>query len=249
MKKVKNFTLIELLVVIGIIGILATIVIPAVGNALADAKRTSAQAACKSFEESIYQSDTKYNNKVKNAFNEIKDDENISRQKTILKVLAGKIDIENNGDETENKGSTEEGVWGEWEIELAANSKFYESLVDPGFYELDDEGKVQFYTEDGGWPAIVENKFGIRHQLTYRTPEDNGTVEVLHPSNQNKVFEVKGVKRFASPVRVVTWDDEEPAKFITRDGAFRLYTDKSCKTPLTAEGWRSGTSPVYIDNK
>jgi hypothetical protein len=228
---------------------LATIVIPAVGNALTDAKRTSAQAACKSYEESIYQSDTKYNNKVKNAFNEIKDDDNIKRQKTILKVLSGKIEITNNGEEEYVQGSSEEGVWGEWEIQVSDNSKYYESMVDPAFYDLDDEGKVIFYTEDGGWPAIVENKFGIRHQLTYRTPEDNGTVEVLHPTNQNKIFEVKGVKRFASPVRVVTWDDEEPAKFITRDGAFRLYTDKSCKTPLTAEGWRSGTSPVYIDNK
>jgi len=249
MKKTKNFTLIELLVVIGIIGILATIVIPAVGNALADAKRTSAQAGCKSYEESMYQSDTKYNNVIKNGMkNLMKIADGVKLQKYMMRVVSGRAGVKNDGSFEYNPGSTEEGTWGEWEVQLDDTGKYYESLIDPGFFELTDEGKVQYFV-DGGLPAIVENKFGIRYQITYRKPDDNGTVEVYSPTDSNVIIDIKGIKRFASPVRVVSWDDEEPAKFITRDGAFRLYSDKTCKTPITQADWEGGITEAFIDNK
>jgi type IV pilus assembly protein PilA len=52
--KLKNkFTLIELLVVIAIIGILATIIIPSIGNSLHNSKLTATQADSKTYEDSI----------------------------------------------------------------------------------------------------------------------------------------------------------------------------------------------------
>jgi len=248
MKKIKSFTLIELLVVIGIIGILATIVIPAVGNALADAKRTSAQAGCKSYEDSIFQADTKYNNRVKISA-KAKTDEMESNpvvyQKDIYRVLAGNVLWDSKGNHEDLEGSSSEGVWGEWEISCD-DGKYYEALIDPGFFETNDNGEVERVPGGEVAPTAL-TKFGTRYQLTYRLPEDSGTIYIYHPITL-ATLKIHGIKRFAHPIRVVTFDDEEPAKLITRDGSFRLFSDEKCSQPITGDDWE-GTTEAYIDNK
>jgi prepilin-type N-terminal cleavage/methylation domain-containing protein len=248
MKKIKSFTLIELLVVIGIIGILATIVIPAVGNALADAKRTSAQAGCKSYEDSIFQADTKFDNRVKISARAKKDDavsNAVVYQKGLYRVLAGNVLWDSKGNHEDLDGSTSEGVWGEFEISCD-DGQYYEALIDPGFFETNDDGDVERDPSGEVAPTAL-TKFGTRYQLAYREAEDNGTINIYHPITLSSL-KIHGVKRFAHPVRVVTFDDEEPAKLITRDGSFRLFSDEKCSQPINGTDWE-GTTEVYIDNK
>jgi prepilin-type N-terminal cleavage/methylation domain-containing protein len=249
MKKMKSFTLIELLVVIGIIGILATIVIPAVGNALADAKRTSAQAGCKSYEDSIFQADTKHSNLIKNSAKAILSDlESKPRtfQNKLFRVLAGNIIWKKNGGHEDIEGSSSEGVYGEYEISCA-NKKYYESLIDPGFFSFNDNGTITRVPNEDDEPPVCETKFGTKYQVTYRQAKDKGTIFVSHPVSGGKL-EIHGIKRYSHPVRIVTFDDEEPAKLITRDGSFRLFGNEKCTLPITGDDWETATE-AYVKNK
>jgi Tfp pilus assembly protein PilE len=246
MKKIRSFTLIEMFISIAVIAILVTFVVPATYNALIDAKTTSPQTACKVYEDSILQADAMHNNRVKTSA-KVKTEEMKANplifQKDIYRVLVGSVKWDERANPQKLNGSDSPGVYGEYEIKCD-DGKFYESLIEPSFYDINEKGFVLNVPTSDPEPPIAKNDFERKYQIAYRLNENNGSIVVYHPETREKL-EINGIKPSRHPVRVVTFDNETPAKLITREGAFKLFVDKECEVPVHPEEWNN-TDKVFI---
>ena len=227
-QQTKQFTLIELLVVIGIIGILATVVIPAVGGAMSDAKRSATQVASKTFEDDMIKYDVANGGMIKAYARTLATGTNSeSEQKDTYALLSGNKDFVNGAlTDTTNTSTTETDTY---TLEQASGV-FVEPKISIEAFEPDSNGYYPAAPTTG--TGFAKNKFNEPYQFVYRKSADKGTITVAPPGGGSGTYiTLKGLKRNESKLRVVSWDDSDPAMLITRDGA---YTIKGAKegTPI-----------------
>jgi competence protein ComGC len=247
MKKLKTFTLIELILVLLVI--LGLILFPGVNlenKTTLDAKQVSAQAACKTFEDSIFIADTKNKDRVKNsAMGRLaKDRSVIDFQNNMYLALAGIKAWDTTGSNlTLPQAPTSPGKFGSNEILF--EGKYYEAQVNPDIFELNDDRSIP-NPNYSGFAPFIKTKFGTVLQVTYRL--EDTTIRVLNPANPSVELLIHGIKRFSHPVRIVAFNDDTPAKLITRYGIFQLYSNDSATSPILPNAWAT-TTEAWVKSK
>ena len=232
--QINQFTLIELLVVIGIIGILATVVVPKVTSGLDKASAVAAQTAAGTFEKAMITHDIDNDGVIKaNAKKLAPGNSPLTEGLTLYKFLSGQV--KGDGTTPESSSTTEDDTY----TVTTDGSKFFEPRLPSDAFEFDDSGYL--YTEAvDGEPPFAKNGFNNRYQFVYRTSTDNGTVKAYLPTDTSKTLTLKGIKRGDSKLRVLSFDSSEPLQIIMKEGTYELYKDKEKKTLATADEVESG---------
>jgi len=231
LRQSNPFTLIELLIVIGIIGILATVVIPSVGDALNDAKRTAAQVACKTFEEDMVKFDAANGGMIKSYAISIKDETNSDTvQQNLYLLLSGQKDFVSGALATSTNKTTSESST----HTVTDGTNYFQPKISAAGLTFDDTTGNLKTAPTGTDTGFAANKFNNPYMYCYRTGTNGGTITVRHP--EGAYIELQGLKRGDSKIRVVCWDDTLPGRLITKDGVYQLYeADGTTLVPEDAE--------------
>jgi len=235
LRQSNPFTLIELLIVIGIIGILATVVIPSVGDALNDAKRTASQVACKTFEEDVTKYDAQKGSIIKKyatSLDATSMDEEI--QADIYALLSGQSDLVGT---VVTANTTTNGESGTYTV-TPDGRKYYEPKISEGALGIDPASGNIWLASDADITAdkgFAKNKFNNPFQFVKRyTDTDSGCIQVYHPTEG--YIKLVGLKRGDSKLRVVCFDDSDPAKLLAKEGAYSIYNGKGTAASQIPEG-------------
>ncbi len=206
-QKRNNFSLIELIAVVSIIGILAALIIPGVGDAIYTANVAASQVAASTLEKEILA----YNAKHDVTLNSIA---TTATQEEIVKVLAGvnKITEPSAAEEMDAKKSktyiTDPDNYDGDMVELPTGA--FKPRIPSRFFDVTADGEI----------TIIKNKFGQPFQITFRASKNRGTIKLTKIGETTAVElnkkETGGIKRGETKLRVFSLDEDN--NIIGKDG-------------------------------